>query len=368
MADTNFDVLTTHFYTDLKTAVRDVKLDREMTKGKKPYYVGEFGLRNPRNTKAFLDTVINNGISGIMIWSLRFHSRDGGFYQHGLAYHFPGFASDSSIDGKQIVGWMREAAYKINGKPEPPLPIPDPPHMLDINNVYEISWQGSVGASSYKIQRRIDRSKSWKTIADSVSDANVVFRPLFDDTTAQLGDSYYYRAIAQNNSGHSGPSNEVGPVKVKYKMLVDELADTSHIYEMSDSLRFASLRSAVLAKYDFSRLDGTKGAYVIYKVPENIDSISVEAFFTKGECGMTFYASDSLNTFKKVSAKLETFPPYTNFYNFYTPALYTCSEFPANSRYLKIEFNGGSELSRVEIIYDRIHEPNPEIVTLAQEK
>ncbi len=368
VADTNFDVLTTHFYTDLKTAVHDVKLDREMTKGKKPYYVGEFGLRNPQNTKAFLDTVIDNGISGIMIWSLRFHSRDGGFYQHGLAYHFPGFASDSAIDGKQVVAWMRAAAYRINGEPEPPLPVPDPPHLLDINNVYEISWQGSAGASSYEIQRKSDESKVWRPIADSVSDADVVFRPLYDDTTAHLGKSYYYRVIAQNSSGQSGPSNVVGPVEVKYKMLVDELADTSHIFEMSDSLKFASLRTAVLAKYDYSRLDGARGAYVIYKVPENIDSIAVEAFFTKGQCGMTFYASDSLSTVTKVAAKLETFPPYTNFYHFYTPAMYTCSEFPANSKYLKIQFDGDSELSRVEIIYDRIPEPNPEIVTLAQEK
>ncbi len=367
VADSNFDVLTTHFYTDVKTAVRDAMIDREMTKGKKPYFIGEFGLRNPLNTQTLLDTVIDSGISGIMIWSLRGHARDGGFYQHSLAYRFPGFACDSIIDGKQVVAMMRAAAYKINGEPEPPLPVPDPPHLLPIPNVYEISWQGSTGASSYQVQRKMEGSGDWKTIADSVSDADVVFRPLYDDSTAELGKSYYYRVIAQNSSGASGPSNIVGPVKVDYKMLVDEFVDTSHIYEMSDSLNFASLRSAVMAKYDYSRLDGAKGAYVIYKVPQPIDSIIVEAFFTKGQCGMTFYASDSLTTFREIPAKLETYPPYSNFYQFYVPALYTCAEFPANSRFLKIRFDGGSELSRVEIIYSKIHRPNPEIVTLEQE-
>lgn len=367
VADTNFDVLTTHLYTDLKTAVRDAKINREMTKGKKPYFIGEFGLRNPLNTQALLDTVINSGISGILIWSLRGHARDGGFYQHSLAYHFPGFASDSMIDGKQVVSMMRAAAYRINGEPEPPLPVPDPPHLLPIDNVYEISWQGSTGASCYQIQRKLKGSDDWKTIADSVSDANVIFRPLYDDSTAELGRSYYYRVIAQNSSGTSGPSNIVGPVKVDYKMLVDELVNTSYLYEMSDSLKFATLQSAVKAKYDYSRLDGAKGAYVIYKVPEVIDSIVVEAFFTKGQCGMTFYASDSLTTFREIPAKLETYPPYFNFYHFYTPALYTCAEFPARSKYLKIQFNGDSELSRVEIIYSQIREPNPEIVTLKKE-
>lgn len=368
VADTNFDVLTTHYYTNLKTAVRDAMINRDLTKGKKPYFIGEFGLQNSLNTKAFVDTVIGSGISGILIWSLRGHTRDGGFYQHSLSYRFPGFACDSIYHERYIVDLMRAAAYKIDGEPDSPLPVPDPPHLLDINNVYKISWQGSTGASSYKIERKIEGSKMWETIADSVSDAKVVFRPLYDDTTAQLGKSYYYRVIAQNSSGGSGPSNVVGPVKVKYKMLVDELADTSHIYEMSGSLNFASRRTAVMAKYDYSRLEGANGAYVIYKVPEKMDSIIVESFFTKGQCGLTFYASDSLNTFREIPAKLETYPPYFNYYHLYTPALYTCAEFPPGSKYLKIQFNGGTELSRVEIIYDKIPEPNPEIVTLKSEQ
>ncbi len=367
VADSNFDVLSTHYYTDLQTAVHDALLNRQLTKGKKPYFIGEFGLRNPLDTKAFLDTVINNGIAGIMIWSLRGHSRDGGFYQHSLCYRFPGFAADSMFHEKEIVDMMRAAAYKINGEPEPPLPVPDPPRLLDMKDVYDISWRGSTGASSYKIERLTEGADRWKTIADSVSDAAVVFRPLYEDTTAEPGKSYSYRVIAENSSGESAPSNMVGPIAVTYKKLVDELADTSKILIASDSLKFAPLPSAVRAKYDYSRLDGASGEYVIYEVPRSIDSIMVEAFFTKGQCGMSFYASDSLTTMKPIPAKLETFPPYSNFYGFYTPAMYTCSEFPAHSRFLKIEFNGGSELSRVEIIYSRLVEPNPDIVTLDQE-
>jgi mannan endo-1,4-beta-mannosidase len=368
VADSNFDVLSTHYYTTLDKAVKDALLNRELTAGKKPYFIGEFGLRNPLNTKALVDTVINNGISGIMIWSLRGHARDGGFYQHSLSYRFPGFAADSMCHEKEIVNIMREAAYRINGEPEPPLPVPDPPRLLDIKDVYDISWQGSTGAASYKIQRLTEGSDNWETIADSATDAVPVFRPLYDDTTAELGKNYFYRVIAQNSSGASEPSNIVGPVTVDYRKLVDELADTSKILIASDSLKFASPFSAVKAKYDFSRLEGPKGAYVVYQVPQSIDSIMVEAFFTSGECGMNFFASDSLSTMKPIPAKLETFPPYSNHYGFYVPAMYTCGEFPAHSRYLKIEFNGGSELSRVEIIYSRIKEPNPDIVTLEQEQ
>ena len=159
-----------------------------------------------------------------MIWSLRFHSRDGGFYQHGEgygvgSYRFPGFESGESYHEKEAINIIRKNAYRINREPEPPLSIPDSPHLLNIKDAFDISWQGSVGADDYSIQRREAGSDNWETIANNVSDANVVFRPLFADTAARLGHSYYYRVTAENGSGVSAPSNEVGPVEVIIKNL-----------------------------------------------------------------------------------------------------------------------------------------------------
>ncbi|HUI29545.1 MAG TPA: hypothetical protein VLX91_04975 [Candidatus Acidoferrales bacterium] len=368
VADSNFDVLSTHYYTTLSNAVRDALSNRKLTEGRKPYFIGEFGFRNPQDAKALVDTVIDNGISGIMIWSLRFHSRDGGFYQHGEnygvgSYRFPGFPSDSIYHEKEIVDIMRNAAYAIDSLPEPPLPIPDSPTMLPVPDVYHISWQGSAGASSYEIQRMAGDSTQWQIVADGVSDAGEVFRPLFEDTTAQLGKSYLYRVSAENSSGVSSPSNAVGPVDVNCKELVDELSDSTKIFMKSDSLQFLTYQDSYRAKDDFSRLRGTAGSYIIYRVPHPIDSFRVEVFLTNGECGLDFSASDSVNTLKPLGAKVETFPPYKNFYRFFTPAVYTCAEFPPNSRYLKIRFNDVAQLSRVEIIYSKIENPDPNIVT-----
>jgi hypothetical protein len=365
--DANFDVLSTHYYSPITRAIPNVLKNRELTKGKKPYFVGEFGYINPQDAKTLVDTVINNGVSGIMIWSLRFHTRDGGFYQHienyGVgSYRFPGFASGGIYHEKEIVDFMRKSAYTIDGQPELPLPVPDPPTMLDINDIYHISWQGSAGASSYAMQRKTASTDQWQNIADSVSDADAVFRPLFEDTTAKLGKSYYYRVIAENSSGVSVPSNAVGPVEVNFKELVDELADSMKIFAMSDSLQFMKYQDSYRAKDNTSRLKGTAGAYIIYQVPQPIDSIRVEVFLTNGQCGLDFFASDSLSTLKSLAAKVETFPPYKNFYRFFTPAVYTCAEFPPNSRYLKIKFNDVAQLSRVEVIYSKIERPDPNIV------
>lgn len=371
----NFDALSTHYYSPITQAIPDILKNRELTKGKKPYFVGEFGYRKLQDTKTIVDTAINDSLSGIMIWSMRFHARSGGFYQHGESYsgsyRFPGFPSGKGYHEKQVVDFVRASAYRINGEKEPPLPIPDPPHLLNIQDVFDISWQGSAGASYYSVQRKTLGRDEWEAIADSVSDADVVFKPLFDDSTAQLGKSYYYRIFAHNTSGSSGPSNDVGPVEVNYKKFVDELKDTTKIFERSCSTKYIFNKNDYRAKEDNSRLKGVKGAYVIYKVPKHIDSIKVEAFLAPpygknidNPCGLSFYASDSLTKFIPIAAKIETYPPYRNFYKFYTPAVYTCGEFPPQSTYLKIKFNGIAQLSRVEIIYSMLKKTDPDIVTV----
>ena len=376
--DTSFDVLTTHFYGPLSRAEAGIPEIKKLTQGKKPYFVGEFGYSTLNDVKAIVDTTINNDLSGIMIWSLRFHSRDGGFYQHGenfgvSAYRFPGFTSGERYHEKEVMNFMRESAYKINSEKEPPLPIPTPPNLLNIDDVYDISWQGSTGASSYVVERKEKGSDEWKSIADNVSDGNIVFRPLFYDSTAELGKSYYYRIIAKNNSGSSGTSNEMGPIDVTYKKFIDDMKDSSKIINKSDSLVFLSYQDSYRAKEDYSRLKGRYGSYIVYEMPQDIDSIKVEVFFmppsnivSGNQCGLDIYASDSLNdsSFKILNTKMETFPPLNNFYKFFIPAVYTCAEFPLNSKYLKIKFNGEAQLSRVEIIYSTIKKPDPDIVTI----
>jgi hypothetical protein len=372
----NFDVLSTHYYSPIQQAIPNVLKNRELTKGKKPYFVGEFGYRNSIDSKTIVDTVINNDISGIMVWSMRFHYQGGGFYQHGEnygvgSYRFPGFESGKIYNEKEIMDFMRQSAYRINGQDTPPLPVPEPPVINNIPDVYDISWQGSTGATIYSIQRKTAGGENWDTIADSVSDADVVFRPLYVDNTAALGNSYFYRVIAKNSSGSSAPSNEFGPVGVTYKKLVDELADSTSIVEKSGTLDFLKYQDVFLAKEDNSRLKGVKDSYIIYQIPEPMDSIKVEVFFTGAQSGLSFYASDSLSTLvpgkdmqRLLAAKVETFPPYKNFYGYFNPAVYTCAEFPVHSRFLKIKFNDEAQLSRVEIIYSKIEPPDPDLITV----
>jgi hypothetical protein len=372
----NFDVLSTHYYSPISQAIPNVLKNRELTKGKKPYFVGEFGYENPDDAKTIIDTVINNGISGVMIWSMRFHNRNGGFYQHGEnygvgSYRFPGFESGSIYNEKIIMDYMRAGAYRINGEEMPLLPVPDPPTIKNIPDVYDISWQGSTGAEMYSIQRKTGVKGKWENIADSASDADVIFKPLYNDTTAEIGKSYFFRIIAKNSSGASAPSNEFGPINVTYKKFIDELEDSTSFIAQSGNLQLIKYQDDFKAKEDNSRLKGAKDSYIIYEIPQAIDSIKIEVFLTTSQSGLDFYASDSLgglapgnDTPNHLAAKIETFPPYKNFYGFFNPAVYSCAEFPPNSRYLKIKFIDDAQLSRIEIIYSKIATPDPDIITV----
>jgi mannan endo-1,4-beta-mannosidase len=365
--DTNLDVLTTHHYGQTDQSIREILKNKELTRGKKPYYVGEFGLAPTPLIKKIVDTVIASNITGIMIWSLRFHNSDGGFYMHAEntgsgPYRWPGFASGEMYDEKNIIHFMREKAFQIDGKKMPPIEKPEPPELFDIKDVYAISWRGSTGAYAYKIERKEESSDSWKIIADSISDADKYYSSLFIDSTAELSKNYYYRIRAFNSAGISEYSNIAGPVRVNFNAIIDELENSSKFFMKEGSLEFLTYQDIYKAKEDHNRLKGKDNAFVIYQIPNNIDSIKVQTFFTGSQCpieifasGSLLYLKDTVSSFQQLTPKVETFPPYNNYYGFYTPAIYTCSEFPENSRFLKILFKGEAQLSRVEIIYNKIN-------------
>jgi len=358
ISDPNIDVLTTHHYTRIDETMKNILKNEQLAKEKKPYYIGEFGLNSLENLKTIVDTVINSNLSGILLWSLRSHNRDGGFYMHleknGFgSYRFPGFVSGIAYNEKEMIDFMRAKAYEIDGKTAPPLEIPASPKLLDIKDIYHISWQGSVGASSYIIERSESGSDVWTVIVDSVTDADIAYKPLFMDTTAVLGHKYFYRVIAKNESGKSEHSNEVGPVKVDFLKIIDEMIDDSKIFKKEGVIEPILFKEIYQVKEDNSRLEAQSGSSVIYKVPESISSFLVDVFMRNNVCGITLLASDSLNNFTPLAAKIESFPPQKNVYGFLTPVKYSCDEFTEGTKYVKILCNDEAQLSRVEIEYTK---------------
>jgi hypothetical protein len=359
--DPDVDVVTSHHYPKNARQMIDQVLDNcGRAEGKKPYVVGEFGFIPTDGIAALLDTVIRRGISGALIWSLRTHNRDGGFYWHTephgrdfyKAYHWPGFSSGDAYDETAVVGLMRRKAFEIRNVPLPPLDIPAPPRLLPIHAPSSIAWQGSAGASGYDVDRSEKREGPWLTVAESVSDAEDAYRSLFDDRTAEIGKSVYYRVRAKNQAGVSKPSNVVGPVKVRSLCIVDGMKDFTRMESHNGELTPVS-NEARKAKEDFHRIRGEKGSILIYRLPGVVRSWSVDAFFPDDIRDFTFTVSVDGSRFIPALAERNEFFKGKKEYGYWKPVGYSGSSPLKGARVLKIEFNGNAQIAEIEVQYGK---------------
>jgi hypothetical protein len=327
-------------------------------RGKKPYHAGEFGFLSTSGMTAVMDTIIREGIVGGLVWSLRYHNSDGGFYWHHepsggdlfKAYHWPGFTSGAAYDEIDFLAEMRRRAFAIRGLPEPPLELPAAPEIVDVTPGGLITWRGSAGANGYDIERSDDGDTDWRALALGVSDADVQYRPLFADTTAVPGGSYFYRVRARNHAGVSNPSERYGPVTITHRTLVDELRTESKMLLTEGTLRFRS-NEARKYKEDAHGLEGRKGAAAIYRTAATLVGGRVYFFADHADDHLAFRSSKKGEHFRAYQPTLETVSAGdVATYGYKQPFIYHLDDLPEGIRYLRIEFQGtDARLSRIEL-------------------
>ena len=308
----NIDILSNHYYGGGNYAAR-ATADRVASKDKKPFIVGEFGITDTPTMQNLVNEVINNGSAGTMVWSLRQHKPEGGFHSHleynGVyAYHLPGFTSGDSYAETDIVNMIRNGAAKINGLTvTPALPAPDAPTLLPITSVANLNWQGSVGASGYNIERSDSATGTFTVVGTNVSDSQMPGTPLFHDTTAATGSTYYYRINAQNSTGTSAYSNVVGPVVAKH-IIEDDMDAFTNMYLHTNNLEFNGDNMPDFGN-DYNRLrissKATLGSpeSIVYATPTTTSSITVATYFntTDAASDFKFETSSDNSTFATVT-------------------------------------------------------------------
>jgi len=355
------DICDRHYYGG--DWVRNASGDRKATKGKRPLIIGEYGLTsNPEEVKALLQTVVNTGISGALIWSLYFHDEDGGFKWHQIhthpsitAYHWPGFPNAERHNEQAIMTILREYAYKIQGKDMLPLPVPEMPELLPLGDYPLLSWRGSVGASGYDIQRAESADGPWDRIAENVSDADSVYRPLYCDATAAPGKKYYYRIAARNSSGVSEATKPVGPVTFKSSALVDELKDETVAESMSPDMVFGNDYNWRFAEHNY-RAVGKEGSELVYKVDGRIEKVSLVFFAEKNwqdnvvvgvsADGKSFTAVKGRITKRQLGTLPKKRKPPIEMVTFRADVVEKAS-------YLRLSWKSKAWLDRVEIFHDQ---------------
>jgi hypothetical protein len=357
--DPDIDILSTHHYRDVAASIVHIVKNRAMTRGKKPYVVGEYGIVPTQDIRMITDTIIHQGISGGMLWSLRFRNREGGFYNHyeysnTAAYRWPGYPNGDVYDERMVLSIIREKAFEIDGATEPRLPVPARPTLLPFRDVSSISWQGSVGARSYSLERSAGDTTGWEMIAQGIDESRYQCEPLFNDDGAEFGKKYFYRVRAKNESGFSDYSNVVGPVEVTTKFLVDEMGSFDRVFQKDGDLRVLTFQDIRRAKEDRARLAGADGSYVIYKIPIAAVSLTVDAFRSAQGSDIAISVDSTMSTFTDLQPRVEVFKFGANDYGFFDAVSYTMDQLPARTRFVKISLTDGIQVARVEISYSPV--------------
>lgn len=374
--DPNIDILTRHLYENYPGVgggwPEAIRKEVAKIEGKRPLFIGEFGPYIDGKSSTY-DNVVTRlseflgyvqsepAISGSLVWSMYFHHQDGGFYWHQImtypavwAYHWPGFPSADAQRETGVLTEMREAAFRIEGKPVLPVAVPDAPELLPVGEMPLLTWRGSAGAGGYDVERASQVDGPWTCIATNVSDADTAYRPLFSDSTAGAGQTRFYRVIARNVSGVSKPSNVVGPVHVKFNCLADELQDFSSVYAKSEGLKLNNDYNALYAEYLF-RAKGSTNDWLSYRIAAPIETVKITAFYAKEISDLVLQVSSDGAEFTALAPQrrerlLPASPGGATKGQRRTMVEYECQVQPG-SNHLKILWKGPAELDRVEIYH-----------------
>jgi hypothetical protein len=354
------DIVTTHHYPggrNQRTFADLIRQNAELAKGKKPYVVGEFGFVSTAQMADAMQAIQDTGISGGLLWSLRFHDRDGGFYWHSegaggnvfKAFHWPGSPVADAYDEINLMAVVRTNAFAIRRLSVPEIPIPAPPNLLLITDAGAISWQGSIGAATYTVERAPKTGGPWTIAGKNIDESSAQYHPLFSDESAPKG-NWFYRVRAENETGTSEPSNVVGPVNVAQVTFVDELADLKKANAVQGNLTI-QLTDSRKAKEDARRAAGKAGDALIYQLPNSVAGFRVFAFFPNEVADLKFSVSKDGKTFQAVKASKENYYAGAGDYNYWKPVLYHAEKIGAAGTFLKIELTGETQIGRVEIVH-----------------
>jgi mannan endo-1,4-beta-mannosidase len=356
VVDPAIDILSSHHYVSDPDLLRSfIRTNQEIVRGRKPYLVGEFGFVGTSAVERILDDLIASDVDGALVWGLRPHRREGGFYWHseplggGLfkAYHWPGFASGDDYDERDLLAVIRDRAFAIQGRPTPRPQTPTAPRLLPIDDVSRISWQGSTGATAYVVERATQAEGPWTVLADDVSDAACPYEALFHDASAVVGESYYYRVRARNVAGVSAPSNAMGPVTVPHRTLIDAMRSRAIPYAARGDVGWTAGEERRFRER-LHRRQGTNGSELVYALPGRIEEVRVQVFARESADPIVLLGSPDGRSYGPLATRRESFALNDEDYDYWIPILYT-GEGREDDRYLKIVFRNPAQLSRVEI-------------------
>ncbi len=350
------DVVTTHQYPSDQPMAEQVRAAAATAAGRKPFFVGEAGFVPFDELRAVVDQVVASEAAGVLLWSLRYRNRDGGFYWHSepnnlgryKAFHWPGFPSGDAYDETAVMELVRQAAHAVRGLQVPPLPCPTtPPAMLPLTDVAAISWQGVAGATHYRLERAASESGPWVTVAERVREDRHPYRPLFADETATVGMPNWYRVSAVNGSGESPPSLAAGPVVPTSRVFIDEFDDLDRAAVCSPGVEIVTDNPRSVQE-DLSRANLPPGGRIRYALSAGVVSVRLLAFAERADQRLDVLV-DRNGTMESIPVVCEAGSEASGDYGYRVPLTVTAELEGAMAFEIAVPAGAAVQLSRLEV-------------------
>ncbi len=353
IVDPDIDIVSSHHYGLVRRNLELIDDNVRKIAGRKRYLIGEVGLWSAADTQQMLDHVIALPIEGVLLWGLRGHTREGGFYHHMerapfQSYHLTGSDSGAAYDEQAILKKMRALAYGQRHLAVPPIPAPPPPRMLGATSHGAVGFGGSLAARDYTIERQTSPDGPWTPIADHYDETLVAYRA-FVDPAPPVGRKVRYRVSAANEAGRSAPSAPSPETLIEGRLFVDEMAEAGSPTR-DDGNATVTTDHPERRKMDRARLKGAAGTRVVYRHAGRATALRIYAF-TAEKAGQVFevgWSSDG-HAFTKLATDEDWFIiPGSNPIDL-RPVRITAASIPPSARQLAITWVIPAEIGRVEI-------------------
>jgi hypothetical protein len=161
------------------------------------------------------------------------------------------------------------------------------------------------------------------------------------------GQSWYYRVIAKNEAGSSGPSNTVGPVRVKQVCLADELKEFTLLHDHSDELILTNARNSYRGEYLY-RVVGEPGQWLVYEAPVPVREVRLVAWEPSQAPGFEVSASPEGTSYRPLQVRSGT-EEWDAYSGQRIVEVRLTAEPPADCRFIRIRWLARAELDRVEL-------------------
>lgn len=353
LTDPNIDIVSSHHYGPVARTLKLIDENVHVIRHRKRYFIGEFGLLSAKDTERVLKHALSREVEGILLWSLRFHDRDGGFYFHMerppfQAYHFPGFLSGHDYEEQPIVHMMRRLAFELRGLEVPAPPVPATPSLLPVRSPMDIRWRGSAGASYYMVEREMAGTGKWQVVGNRVDESSFPYRPAFVDDAVPIGSRVRYRVVAANESGVSPPSLPSEDIMVAEHGLVDEMQNAGLMSSTAGSLTFTA-NHAELCKMDRERLSGKAGAQITYHLKGHPRALRIYSFVEQLGGVFDLAWAGNGHSFTKLESNEQSFAGAIDEPTTLLPVLVSVSKIPAAAHDVSIAWRLPAEIGRIEV-------------------